>query len=84
MIIIINFKIEKQTANGWEEQSLWNSPGLARGAALRAWARNPEERPDLRVIRVGSSYPAYVFRAGKFRKNAGKWQRVPVRRFSKI
>lgn len=83
-MFLVNFKIEKSTANGWEPLSVWNSPSLARGVASRLWLRNPEERPDLRVIRVGSSYPAYVFRAGKFRKNAGKWQRIPVRRITKL
>jgi hypothetical protein len=82
---IIEFELQKKEANNrWYTMSFWNCPHTARNRAREAWEQEPASRPDVRVIRKGSSFTAYLFKGGLFRKNFGKWQRIPARRIREL
>jgi hypothetical protein len=80
----IEFELQKKANDRWYTMSFWNCPSTARERAKEAWEQEPTSRPDVRVIRKGSRFVAYLFKGGEFRKNWGKWQRIPARRFRQL
>lgn len=51
--------------------------------AVNAWLRTPENRPTVRIRRVGAMHPIRVWTGGPFQRlTDGTWRRIPKRRLT--
>jgi len=58
-------------------------PAWAVLEAVNAWIRTPENRPTVRIRRVGAMHPIRVWTGGPFQRlTDGTWRRIPQRRLT--
>lgn len=51
--------------------------------AVNTWVGTPENRPSVRIRRVGAPHPIRVWPGGRFKRlNDGTWRRIPQRRLT--
>jgi hypothetical protein len=49
--------------------------------AVNVWVSDPENRPTVRIRRVGAAHPLRTWQGGPFQRlNDGTWRRIPKRR----
>lgn len=80
MTMLNYYRIEtcQQDVDAWLPVGIYGDTlGVLKTLAEHVWAKNPDHRPHVRIIREGAERPVLVWSGGKFRRNwLGKWQRT--------